>query len=45
MEHVQDSEAGFHLEEHEELVSYIIKVESNGGKHIKFNVNLSGVPF
>ena len=45
VEHVEDSEAGFQLEEHEELVSHIIKVESNEGKHIKFNVNLSRVPF
>ena len=40
VQHVEDSEAGFHLEEHEELVSDIIKVESNEGKHIKFNVSI-----
>ena len=40
VQHVEDSEAGFHLEEHEELVSHIIKVETNEGKHIKFKVNL-----
>ena len=38
MEHVEDPQAGFELQEHEELVSNIIKIQPQGGKHIKFEV-------